>query len=150
MNPPQARSLALWEPSEIENAAMLAAGLGGVNPRLPLLRRVSDGHLMAAAHERRLEQPRLGLGAHEHALRRIAADVQAQRAIAGPLLIEQRGRSELLHEAPQLARAGRTLLEIDEVHADAALGEEALGLAGVLAVEEAEDLDCCRGARLHG
>jgi len=56
------------------------------------------------------------------------------------LAVDQRGGTEALGEAPQLALGGRPFIEVDEVHGDAPLGEEALRLARVLAVLEAEDL----------
>src|SRR5207249_3861656 len=72
--------------------------LGGVDPRLPLGGRVADGDVMAAADQRCAQQARLRLGASEHALGRVAADVQSERAVARPVLVEERGRSEFLDE----------------------------------------------------
>ena len=67
--------------------------------------------------------------------------MQPERAIARAFAVDERTGAELLDEAPQLALAGRALLHVHEVHDQAALGEEALGLARVLAVVETEDLD---------
>src|SRR5262247_1525909 len=85
------------------------------------------------------------LGAHEDTLGRVAADVEPERTVARSVLVDERRRPELLDETPQLALAGRTLLHVHEVHGQASLGEEALGLARVPAVEKSEDLDCCSG-----
>ena len=77
--------------------------------------------------------------------------MEAERPEAGALAIDEGGRAELLGEPPELAARGRTLVEIHEVHGDPPLGEEALGLAGGLAVVEAEDLDVyCNGVREAG
>ena len=65
----------------------------------------------------------------------------ASRPEARALAIDEGGRAELLGEPPELPARGRALVEIHEVHGDPPFGEEALGLAGVLAVVEAEDLD---------
>src|SRR5262249_19270916 len=64
--------------------------------------------------------------------------------------IDQGARAEFLGEAPELAARRRALLQIDEVHGNPALLEEALRLARVLTVGEAEDLrlDCRHGAGL--
>jgi len=74
------------------------SSLGGVDPRLPLGGRVADGDVMAIADQRCAQQARLRLGASEHALGRIAADVQSERTVARPVLVDERGRSELLDE----------------------------------------------------
>src|SRR5215467_4580130 len=99
-----------------------------------------DRHAAAAAHERRAQETRLGQRALQQALGRIEGDAQAERPVAHALAIDQRAGAELVGEAPELAARRRALLQVDEVHGDAALLEEALGLARVLAVGEAEDL----------
>src|SRR2546425_986579 len=73
-------------------------------------------------------------------LGRVACDAEAERLEARALAVDQRAGAELLGEAPELAARRRALLQVDEVHGDAALLEEALRLARVLAVGEAEDL----------
>src|SRR5262245_39263787 len=104
----------------------------------PVVGDVADADAAADAHEGRTEQARLGLGALEQPLGRIAADAQAERAEAGALSVDEGGGTELLGEATQLALGGRPLREVHEVCLDATLGEEAERLAGVLAVVEAE------------
>src|SRR5262249_16384519 len=66
-----------------------------------------------------------------------------ERLVARTLPIDQRAGAVLLGEPPELTLRRRALLQVDEVHGDAALLEEALRLARVLAIREAEDL------RLH-
>ena len=77
----------------------------------------------------------------EQPLWRIAGHAQPQHLVARAVFIDQRRRPEALGEAPQLAPGGRAFVEVHEVHRDAALGEEALRLAGRLAVAKPEDLD---------
>src|SRR5262249_47603263 len=74
----------------------------------------------------------------EQALGRVAGDAEPQRFEARAVAIDERGGTEPLGEAPELAARGGVLLQVDEVHRDAALLEEALRLARVLAVGEAE------------
>src|SRR5882724_56959 len=114
--------------------------LGRVDPRLPRFGRVADRDAPAAAHERCPEQARLRQRALEQALRRVARDAEAERLEARAVAIDERRGAELLGEAPELAARGRALVQVYEVHGDAALLEEALRLARVLAVVEAEDL----------
>jgi hypothetical protein len=102
---------------------------------------VADRHLAAVAHQRGLEQSRLGERAIEQPLRRVAGHTQSEGLVPRAVLVDERGRAEALGEAPQLALGRRPLIEIDEVDGDAPLGEEALRLARVLAVFEPEDLD---------
>src|SRR3989442_9452586 len=113
----------------------------GGEPGGPVVGGVAEADAVAAADEGGAEQSRLGERALEHALGRVAAHVQAQRAKARVLAIDQRGGAELVLESPQLAAGGRALVQIDEVHGDAPLREEAQRLARVLTVLEAEDLD---------
>src|SRR5882724_6202574 len=94
----------------------------------------------AESHERGAEQPRLGQRALEQTLGRVEGDPQAERLEARALAIDQRRRAVFLGEASELAARGRALLQVDEVHGDAAFLEETLGLARVLAIGEAEDL----------
>src|SRR5262245_46472560 len=115
----------------------------------PVVGHVADADAVADAHERRAEQARLGLGALEQPLGRIAADAQAERAEGGALAVDEGGGTELLGEATQLAFGGRPLPEVHEVWLDATLREEAERLASVLAVVEAEDLNGERGGRRH-
>src|SRR5690606_35974449 len=55
--------------------------------------------------------------------------------------VDQCGDAELLHEATQLTGRCSALGEIDEVHADASLGEESLCFPRCSALLRAEDLD---------
>src|SRR2546425_10291919 len=101
---------------------------------------MADRDAPAAADERRPEQARIRQRLLEKPLGRVAPDTQAERLEARALAVDQRRGAELLLEAPQLAARRRALLHVDEVHGDAALLEEALRLARILAVGEAEDL----------
>src|SRR5262245_48267694 len=60
--------------------------------------------------------------------------------MARALAVDHGGGAQALLEPPQFPGRGRALGEIDEVDGDAALREEALGLARVRIVPEAEDL----------
>src|SRR5215470_4103947 len=104
---------------------------------------MTDRHASPITHQRRAEQARLGQRALEQPLGRVKRDAKPERLVARALAIDQRAGAVFLGEASQLAARRRALLEIDEVHGDPALLEEALRLARVLAVGEAEDL------RLH-
>ena len=106
---------------------------------------------MAAPHQGRAQQARLRERPLEEALRGVARDVEAERPEAGSRAIDEGGRTELLGEPPELTARGRALVEIDEVDGDPPLGEEALRLARVLAIVEAEDLDIyCSGVPQAG
>src|SRR6267142_2911667 len=118
----------------------LASRLRGLDPLLPGVRRVTDRHAAAVPHERSAEQARLGQRALEQALGRVEGDAQTERLVAGTLAIDQGAGAEFLDEASELAARRRTLLQVDEVDGDTALLEEALRLARVLAIGEAEDL----------
>src|SRR5262245_20057903 len=96
-----------------------------------------DRYAAAAAHERRAQEARLGQRALRQALGRIERDAQAEGLVARALAIDERPGAELVGEAPELAARRRALLEIDEVHGDPALLEEALCLAGVLEIGRA-------------
>src|SRR5262244_1787986 len=88
-----------------------------------------DRHAAAAAHERRAQEARLGQRALQQALGRIERDAQAEGLVARALAIDERPGAELVGEAPELAARRGPLLEVDEVHGDPALLEEALRLA---------------------
>src|SRR3989442_8695686 len=118
-----------------------------LDPRFPLVRGVAEADAIPVSNERGAQQARFGEGALQHPLRRVAAHVQAERAEPGAVAVDQRGRPELLLKAAQLTPRGRPLFEIDEVHGDPPLGEEAQRLAAILAALEAEDLDA-HGLRL--
>src|SRR5688572_16413655 len=123
------------------SSACTLGRLRRVDPRLPLVGREADGHLAAVADERRAQQAGLRQGALEQSLRRVPRHPQPQGPVAGSLLVDEGAGAEALGEAAQLALRGRALLQVDVVHRDPPLGEEALRLARVLAVVEAEDLD---------
>lgn len=57
------------------------------------------------------------------------------------LAVDQSLHTEFLGETLQLSGGGGSLLEIDEVSLDPALGEESKGLTGIRAFLYAEDLD---------
>src|SRR2546425_345214 len=110
-------------------------------PPPPLVGKVTDRDLAAVADERRAQEPRLRQRALEQALGRVERDAQPHRLVGRALLVDDGGRPEAVGESLQLALRGGAFLQIDEVHTDAALGEEAQRPARVLAVVEAEDLD---------
>src|SRR5580765_177199 len=132
---------------DAESCGLAPSLLRGLQPLLPHVWRVTDRHAPSTPHERSPEQARLGQRALEQALGRVEGDAQAERLVARALAIDQRRGAEFLGESSELAARGRPLLQVDEVDGDAALLEEALRLARVLAIREAEDLRLDRGHR---
>lgn len=113
----------------------------GLYPGRPLGGDVADADPVSAADERCAEEAGLQDGPIQQALGRVAGHAETQFPEARALATHEGARPEALLEAAQLARRRRALGQIDEMHVDAALGEEALRLAGVRIVPEAEDLD---------
>ena len=72
---------------------------------------------------------------------RIAACLHVTKETAVLMHTLRAGGAEAVAEPLELALGHRALVEVDEVHGDAALGEEALRLARLLAVLDPEDLD---------
>src|SRR5262249_58469337 len=95
-----------WTPHVVVGSRLW---LVGGEPRGPVVGRVAEADAVAAPHERRAEQPRLGERALEHALGRITADVQAERAKARVLTVDQRGRARLCLGPAARARRPRRL-----------------------------------------
>src|ERR1043166_937246 len=116
---------------------------GGV-PLVPGLLCGADGELLAVANERHAQDERLQAQFFEPVLVAEHRRPEAELAEATRVAVDQRGDAELLREAPQLADGSGPLVQVHEVHLDAALGEESQRRAGVGALADAEDLN------LHG
>src|SRR5262249_34027656 len=123
----------------------------GSDHALPPVGRMTDGHLAAIADERRAQQARLGQRTLEQPLRRVERHAQAHVFIRRAILVDHGRGPEAIGESLQLALGRGTLLEIDEVHRDPALGEEAKRFARLLAILKAEYLNVyCSGLREAG
>src|SRR5215470_6677396 len=102
---------------------------------------MADGDLAAVPHQRRAQQTWLGQRALEQALRRVERHAQAHVSVGRAVLVDHGRRPEAIGESLELAFGRGALLQIDEVHGNPALGEEAQRFARVLAIMEPEDLN---------